>query len=39
VDCGPRRPTLGEHNAELLQSLGYDAAEIEALSEAGVLGS
>ena len=32
-------PALGEHNAELLRGLGYDAAESEALSEAGVLGS
>jgi len=32
-------PVLGEHNAELLRGLGYDAAEIASLSEAGVLGS
>jgi crotonobetainyl-CoA:carnitine CoA-transferase CaiB-like acyl-CoA transferase len=30
-------PALGEHNAELLRELGYEAAEIESLSEAGVL--
>jgi crotonobetainyl-CoA:carnitine CoA-transferase CaiB-like acyl-CoA transferase len=31
-------PELGEHNAEILQALGCDAREIEALREAGVLG-
>jgi formyl-CoA transferase len=31
-------PALGQHNAELLQGLGYTAAEIEALARAGVLG-
>jgi len=31
-------PELGEHNAEILQSLGYDAREIATLREAGVLG-
>ena len=31
-------PAIGEHNAELLRGLGYTAAEIEALSRAGVLG-
>ena len=31
-------PGLGEHNAEILQALGCDAREIEALREAGVLG-
>jgi formyl-CoA transferase len=32
-------PELGEHNAEILEALGYGAREIEALSEAGVLGA
>ena len=31
-------PELGEHNAEILAALGYGAREIEALTEAGVLG-
>jgi formyl-CoA transferase len=30
-------PTLGQHNAELLQSLGYTHAEIAALTQDGVL--
>jgi formyl-CoA transferase len=32
-------PTLGEHNEELLRALGFDAAAIESLRAAGVLGS
>jgi crotonobetainyl-CoA:carnitine CoA-transferase CaiB-like acyl-CoA transferase len=28
-------PSLGEHNAELLSDLGYDNAEIDALTPAG----
>ena len=31
-------PAIGQHNAELLASLGYTDAEIEALAKAGVLG-
>ena len=31
-------PRLGEHNAELLQGLGYSEDEIRALREAGVVG-
>jgi crotonobetainyl-CoA:carnitine CoA-transferase CaiB-like acyl-CoA transferase len=31
-------PALGQHNAELLQGLGYTDAEIEALAQGGVLG-
>ena len=31
-------PALGQHNVELLQGLGYMAAEIEALVQEGVLG-
>ena len=31
-------PALGQHNVELLQGLGYTAAEIEALVQDGVLG-
>jgi crotonobetainyl-CoA:carnitine CoA-transferase CaiB-like acyl-CoA transferase len=31
-------PALGEHNAEILESLDYAPAEIEALTAAGVLG-
>jgi crotonobetainyl-CoA:carnitine CoA-transferase CaiB-like acyl-CoA transferase len=31
-------PALGQHNVELLQGLGYMAAEIEALVQDGVLG-
>jgi crotonobetainyl-CoA:carnitine CoA-transferase CaiB-like acyl-CoA transferase len=31
-------PTLGQHNVELLRALGYTAAEIDALVQAGVLG-
>ncbi|MFI8747248.1 CaiB/BaiF CoA transferase family protein [Pseudomonas sp. NPDC077186] len=30
-------PTLGEHNAEVLASLGYDAAQIAALRDAGAI--
>jgi crotonobetainyl-CoA:carnitine CoA-transferase CaiB-like acyl-CoA transferase len=30
-------PTLGQHNAEILAELGYDAAEIAALEEQGVV--
>jgi crotonobetainyl-CoA:carnitine CoA-transferase CaiB-like acyl-CoA transferase len=35
-----RAPALaiGRHNTELLEGLGYTAAEIEALARAGVLG-
>ncbi len=32
-------PQLGEHNNELLSGLGYSAAQIAALREAGVLGA
>jgi len=32
-------PALGEHNAEVLRALGYDAAEIKSLGAAGVIGS
>lgn len=32
-------PHLGEHNAEVLTELGYSAAEIEALSAKGVVGT
>ncbi len=31
-------PTVGEHNEEILRSLGYSVEEIEALQEAGVIG-
>jgi formyl-CoA transferase len=31
-------PAIGQHNAELLEGLGYTEAEIEALAQAGVLG-
>lgn len=31
-------PTVGEHNEQILQQLGYSPAEIEALQEAGVVG-
>jgi crotonobetainyl-CoA:carnitine CoA-transferase CaiB-like acyl-CoA transferase len=31
-------PAIGQHNAELLQALGYTDAEIEALAQDGVLG-
>ena len=30
-------PALGEHTAQVLQDLGYDAAEIEALSKRGII--
>ncbi|HYG43813.1 MAG TPA: CoA transferase [Bordetella sp.] len=30
-------PTLGQHNRQVLQECGYSAAEIQALSESGVL--
>lgn len=30
-------PALGQHNAEVLQALGYDAAQIEQLKKEGVL--
>jgi formyl-CoA transferase len=30
-------PDLGEHNAEVLQSIGIDAAELEELKAAGVI--
>lgn len=32
-------PTLGQHNGEVLAELGCTAAEIEALTEAGVIGT
>jgi crotonobetainyl-CoA:carnitine CoA-transferase CaiB-like acyl-CoA transferase len=31
-------PSLGEHSQALLQELGYDAAQVGALIEAGVVG-
>jgi crotonobetainyl-CoA:carnitine CoA-transferase CaiB-like acyl-CoA transferase len=31
-------PSLGEHSRALLQALGYDAAQVGALIEAGVVG-
>ena len=35
---GPTRaPELGEHSAQILASLGYDSAQIDALREAGVI--
>lgn len=30
-------PTLGQHNQEILSELGYEAAQIEALAEAGTI--
>ena len=38
VPCAAPAPAIGQHNAELLASLGYTEAEIEALAKAGVLG-
>jgi crotonobetainyl-CoA:carnitine CoA-transferase CaiB-like acyl-CoA transferase len=32
-----RPPLFGEHGAEILGEVGYDASEIEALAAAGVL--
>ena len=32
-------PQLGEHNDEVLASLGYSAADIAALRKAGVIGA
>jgi len=34
-----RAPAMGEHNAAILRDLGYDAAEIARLAEAGVIRS
>jgi len=31
----PRAPHLGEHTREVLSELGYSAAEVEAMFEAG----
>ena len=41
VDKVPPRcaPEIGEHNAEVLASVGYTEDEIEAMAEAGVIGS
>lgn len=45
LSVGPARfhrrpaPLLGEHNVEILSGLGYSAAEITALDEAGVIGT
>ena len=33
-----RAPTLGEHTAEVLDELGYDAAQVETLRASGALG-
>ena len=35
IDCPP--PKIGEHNAEILAEAGYDAAEIAAFAEEGVV--
>jgi crotonobetainyl-CoA:carnitine CoA-transferase CaiB-like acyl-CoA transferase len=32
-----RAPELGEHTAELMARLGYDAAEVARMKEAGVI--
>jgi crotonobetainyl-CoA:carnitine CoA-transferase CaiB-like acyl-CoA transferase len=39
VDAGPvrRPPALGEHTAEVLATIGIDAAEVESLKAAGVV--
>ena len=35
---GPKRaPDIGEHSAQILESLGYDSAQIKVLREAGVI--
>lgn len=40
-DAAPRRPAprLGEHSREILEELGYDVKQIEAMIDAGVTGS
>ena len=40
VNDGPSGPSprMGEHSKDVLEALGYDAARIEALAQAGVLG-
>ena len=35
---GPKRaPDIGEHSAQILESLGYDSAQIKVLRETGVI--
>ncbi|MFT4798365.1 MAG: crotonobetainyl-CoA:carnitine CoA-transferase CaiB-like acyl-CoA transferase, partial [Candidatus Azotimanducaceae bacterium] len=32
-----RAPAIGEHSAEILQEAGFEAAEIEAMLQSGVI--
>ena len=34
---GPPAPTLGQHTAEILKSLGYDECQIQALAKEGII--